>query len=59
MFLIGIIRGKFGRPDGDMIELALDPHVNKTGDIWHICIEVILLLGCSKHYLSLIVLGQH
>lgn len=32
-------RGKFGRPDGDMIELALDPHVNKTGDIWHICIE--------------------
>ncbi|GLT73053.1 hypothetical protein SLA2020_449390 [Shorea laevis] len=32
-------RGKFGRLDGGMMELALDPHVNKTGDIWHICIE--------------------
>ncbi|KAH9690574.1 isoamylase 3 [Citrus sinensis] len=25
--------------DGGMIELPLDPCVNKTGDIWHICIE--------------------
>ncbi|CAI8599091.1 unnamed protein product [Vicia faba] len=25
--------------DGGMIELALDPHLNKTGDVWHICIE--------------------
>ncbi|KAK7311648.1 hypothetical protein RJT34_09920 [Clitoria ternatea] len=25
--------------DGGMIELALDPDMNKTGDIWHICIE--------------------
>ncbi|KAF3975986.1 hypothetical protein CMV_000815 [Castanea mollissima] len=27
------------RWDGEMMELALDPHLNKTGDIWHICIE--------------------
>ncbi|KAJ7958969.1 putative Isoamylase [Quillaja saponaria] len=32
-------RGKLGTLDGGMIELALDPQVNKTGDIWHICIE--------------------
>ncbi|KAG5251014.1 isoamylase [Salix suchowensis] len=31
--------GKFERPDGEMIEVALDPKVNKTGDVWHICIE--------------------
>ncbi|XP_047325584.1 isoamylase 3, chloroplastic isoform X2 [Impatiens glandulifera] len=23
----------------EMLELPLDPHTNKTGDIWHICIE--------------------
>ncbi|KAK7852890.1 isoamylase 3 [Quercus suber] len=28
------------RWDGKMMELTLDPHVNKTGDIWHICIEI-------------------
>ncbi|XP_057973626.1 isoamylase 3, chloroplastic isoform X2 [Malania oleifera] len=27
------------RLNGGMKELTLDPHVNKTGDIWHICIE--------------------
>ncbi|CAK7347191.1 unnamed protein product [Dovyalis caffra] len=32
-------RGKRERLDGGMIEVALDPGVNKTGDIWHICIE--------------------
>ncbi|KAF7829964.1 isoamylase 3, chloroplastic isoform X1 [Senna tora] len=32
-------RGSSGTPDSGMIELALDPHLNKTGDIWHICIE--------------------
>ncbi|KAK3230950.1 hypothetical protein Dsin_002831 [Dipteronia sinensis] len=32
-------RGNLDRLDGGMIELALDPRVNKTGDIWHICIE--------------------
>lgn len=32
-------KGKFHRLDGGMVELALDPNVNKTGDIWHICIE--------------------
>ncbi|KAK7282835.1 hypothetical protein RIF29_11919 [Crotalaria pallida] len=31
--------GSTGALDGGMIELALDPHSNKTGDIWHICIE--------------------
>nr|XP_027091529.1 isoamylase 3, chloroplastic-like isoform X1 [Coffea arabica] len=24
---------------GEMIELTLDPQVNRTGDIWHICVE--------------------
>jgi hypothetical protein len=33
-------RGSIDTLDGGMIELALDPHLNKTGDIWHICIEV-------------------
>ncbi|XP_027356519.1 isoamylase 3, chloroplastic isoform X1 [Abrus precatorius] len=32
-------RGSFGTLDGDLMELALDPDLNKTGDIWHICIE--------------------
>ncbi|WJX34986.1 Isoamylase 3, chloroplastic [Trifolium repens] len=32
-------RGSIETLDGGMIELALDPHVNKTGDIWHISIE--------------------
>ncbi|XP_024024358.1 isoamylase 3, chloroplastic isoform X1 [Morus notabilis] len=27
------------RTDGGMVELALDPKVNKTGDVWHICIK--------------------
>ncbi|XP_019438520.1 PREDICTED: isoamylase 3, chloroplastic-like, partial [Lupinus angustifolius] len=31
--------GSTGRLNGGIIELALDPHSNKTGDIWHICIE--------------------
>ncbi|KAL6572542.1 Isoamylase 3, chloroplastic [Orobanche minor] len=25
--------------DQEMIEISLDPEVNRTGDIWHICIE--------------------
>jgi hypothetical protein len=32
-------------------------HDYKTGDIWHICIEVVLLLGCYKCYLPLVVFG--
>ncbi|XP_073104273.1 isoamylase 3, chloroplastic isoform X2 [Elaeis guineensis] len=24
---------------GGMVEVALDPHKNKTGDIWHVCVE--------------------
>ncbi|KAJ8762610.1 hypothetical protein K2173_008049 [Erythroxylum novogranatense] len=33
------LRGKPAGLDDEMIELPLNPHVNKTGDIWHICIE--------------------
>ncbi|KAM7520803.1 hypothetical protein LguiB_019765 [Lonicera macranthoides] len=32
-------RGKHEKLDVGMIELPLDPHVNKTGDIWHISVE--------------------
>ena len=28
-----------GRPSG-CLEIALDPAVNRTGDLWHICVEV-------------------
>ncbi|RYR47540.1 hypothetical protein Ahy_A07g033472 isoform B [Arachis hypogaea] len=31
--------GSMDALDGSMIELALDPRLNKTGDVWHICIE--------------------
>lgn len=27
--------------DDGMIELVLDPNKNKTGDTWHICVEVV------------------
>ncbi|KAL8490402.1 hypothetical protein ACS0TY_026054 [Phlomoides rotata] len=33
-------RGIRNELDEGMIELTLDPKVNKTGDIWHICVEV-------------------
>lgn len=29
--------------DVDVVELVLDPSVNKTGDTWHICVEVVFL----------------
>ncbi|KAG4914964.1 hypothetical protein JHK87_052521 [Glycine soja] len=32
-------RGCIDTLDGGMIEMVLDPDLNKTGDIWHICIE--------------------
>ncbi|XP_011098801.1 isoamylase 3, chloroplastic isoform X2 [Sesamum indicum] len=32
-------RGVNNKPDQGMIEISLDPQVNKTGDIWHICVE--------------------
>ncbi|KDP41425.1 hypothetical protein JCGZ_15832 [Jatropha curcas] len=32
-------RGAHDRLAAEMIELALDPHVNKTGDVWHICVK--------------------
>lgn len=32
-------RGQPGRLYAEMVELTLDPQVNKTGDIWHICVE--------------------
>lgn len=28
-----------GKPSG-CLEIALDPDVNRTGDLWHICVEV-------------------
>lgn len=33
-------RGSIDTMNGGMIEMVLDPDLNKTGDIWHICIEV-------------------
>jgi isoamylase len=33
--------GKDDTDDDGMIELVLDPSVNKTGDTWHICVEVV------------------
>ncbi|KAL5704103.1 isoamylase [Ranunculus cassubicifolius] len=30
---------KIGEVDTEMVELPLDSGVNKTGDIWHICVE--------------------
>ncbi|KAL7262551.1 hypothetical protein ACSBR1_000838 [Camellia fascicularis] len=32
-------REEHDKPDGGMVELRLDPHLNKTGDIWHLCVE--------------------
>lgn len=32
-------RGNDASPNDGMIELKLDPHANKTGDIWHICVQ--------------------
>ncbi|KAK9270864.1 hypothetical protein L1049_026450 [Liquidambar formosana] len=32
-------RENLDRLDGGMMELELDPHINRTGNIWHICIE--------------------
>ena len=31
--------GQQGKPSG-CLEIALDPDVNRTGDLWHICVEV-------------------
>ena len=41
-------RGKKDRMDDLMVELTLDADVNRTGDIWHICVEVVLLWGFWK-----------
>ncbi|KAM6571182.1 hypothetical protein CsatA_015262 [Cannabis sativa] len=32
-------REAHGIEDGEMVELALDPHQNRTGDVWHICVK--------------------
>ena len=47
-------RENSGTMEGGMIELTLDPHLNKTGDIWHICIEVLLYSDCLKFCLVLV-----
>ncbi|KAI4375086.1 hypothetical protein MLD38_012996 [Melastoma candidum] len=31
--------GKISNTDDELMELPLDPRENKTGDIWHLCIE--------------------
>ena len=31
------------KDDVDVVELVLDPSVNKTGDTWHIFVEVVFL----------------
>lgn len=37
-------RGMHNKPEEEMIELSLDSQVNKTGDVWHISVEVVSLL---------------
>ncbi|XP_026434428.1 isoamylase 3, chloroplastic-like [Papaver somniferum] len=37
--LLVLERGKLGDLDTGLVEITLDPHLNKTGDIWHICVE--------------------
>ncbi|PIA47151.1 hypothetical protein AQUCO_01400091v1 [Aquilegia coerulea] len=32
-------RKTLGEVDAEVVELPLDPSVNKTGDVWHICVE--------------------
>ncbi|XP_050203560.1 isoamylase 3, chloroplastic isoform X1 [Mercurialis annua] len=32
-------RGGRASLDGELIEMDLDPRTNKTGDIWHVCVE--------------------
>ena len=41
------VKERLGRVDGGMMEFSLDRNVNKTGDIWHICIKVIFDLACN------------
>uniref|UniRef100_A0A1D1Z135 isoamylase n=1 Tax=Anthurium amnicola TaxID=1678845 RepID=A0A1D1Z135_9ARAE len=36
--------------DMNMVEVVLDPHKNKTGDIWHICVEGLPLHGIHYGY---------
>lgn len=38
--------------DDGMIELVLDPSKNKTGDTWHICVQVVELLQ-TIHFCTL------
>lgn len=39
LLLPGSDRTKGKVENGEMVELRLDPNINRTGDIWHICIE--------------------
>lgn len=32
--------GESGKVEDELIELTLDPYKNKTGDHWHISVEV-------------------
>ena len=48
-------RGEFDGTAGCVTEISLDPRVNKTGDIWHICMEVVSLSGCLEQYLDFLI----
>ncbi|KAI3992956.1 hypothetical protein MKX01_009699 [Papaver californicum] len=38
---LSVLEGsKLGDLDTGLVEISLDPHVNKTGDVWHICVEI-------------------
>eukprot|EP00262_Sarcandra_glabra_P000408 TRINITY_DN10485_c1_g1_i3.p1 TRINITY_DN10485_c1_g1~~TRINITY_DN10485_c1_g1_i3.p1 ORF type:complete len:788 (-),score=138.80 TRINITY_DN10485_c1_g1_i3:476-2782(-) len=43
-------RGKIQGLDTAMVEIKLDPRNNKTGDIWHICVEDLPRSGCLYGY---------
>lgn len=46
LFLLVLLH-RFFRENAGMVELKLDPQSNKTGDIWHICVQVISFLHFS------------
>ncbi|XP_074566268.1 uncharacterized protein LOC141822856 [Curcuma longa] len=52
---VSLCLSKCGREDNQqmddgMLEVPLDPQINKTGDVWHICIEGLLRSGIVYGY---------
>lgn len=45
LIVIFFFRDDNEEPDSGIIEVELDPQRNKTGDIWHICVEVVWKLN--------------